>query len=417
MKNNNATDVHMQFDTSEVKEGGNQVTEMLTGLETIATNLCESISNAFHKVTDSMKNVADGTSSIVDSLGLVVEKMNEIIALMQVDQIETWLDSFSTGIDTVSFVLETASLGFQIGNIIYEGLGGGIGAIVGAVLGFVVALIINNWDTIKPFLVSVLEWIKTNIIQTAMNLVHKYIAFLQSMIRFVQNVFTAFTEFFQNAFVTDWTEQFGAIGSVLNAFFHNIESIWNAVRRIFDGILGYVRGVFSGDWEAVWESVVEVFSGIWDGMVACLRSPVNGFLSLINAMIYSVVDRINAVIDMINKLRFNVPDWVPEIGGTTFGFNIAPITAPQITYLAQGAVLPANRPFLAMVGDQKHGTNVEAPLATIQEALANVLAQQGMGGDIHITFTGDLAQLGRVLKPVIERENRRVGTSLVKGVM
>lgn len=48
MKNNNATDVHMQFDTSEVKEGGNQVTEMLTGLETIATNLCESISNAFH---------------------------------------------------------------------------------------------------------------------------------------------------------------------------------------------------------------------------------------------------------------------------------------------------------------------------------------------------------------------------------
>ena len=66
-----------------------------------------------------------------------------------------------------------------------------------------------------------------------------------------------------------------------------------------------------------------------------------------------------------------------------------------IPKLAQGAVLPANKPFLAMVGDQKHGTNVEAPLATIQEALANVLAQQGMGGDIHITFTGDLAQLGR----------------------
>ena len=394
MNNKNATDVHMQFDASEVKEGGNQVAEMLTGLEAIATNLCESVSNAFQKVTDSMKNVADGTSSIVDSLGLVVEKINEIIALMQTDQIETWLDSFSSDIDVLSAILGTASIGAEIGRAIGGNVGAAIGAGVGALLGLIIVLIIKNWDTIKAFLVSALEWIKTNIIQPAMNLVHKYIVFLQSLIRFVQNLFTAFTEFFRNAFVTDWTEQFGAFGSVLNAFFHNIESIWNAVKRIFDGILGYVKGVFSGDWEAVWESVVEVFSGIWDGMVACLRSPINGFLSLINAMIYSVVDRLNAVIDMINKLRFNIPDWVPEIGGTTFGFNIAPIQTSPIPYLAQGAVLPANKPFLAMVGDQKHGTNVEAPLATIQEALANVLAQQGMGGDIHITFTGDLAQLG-----------------------
>jgi hypothetical protein len=70
---------------------------------------------------------------------------------------------------------------------------------------------------------------------------------------------------------------------------------------------------------------------------------------------------------------------------------------------------------MAMVGDQKNGTNIEAPLATIQEALANVLAAQGTR-DINITFTGDLAQLARVLKPVIDRENSRVGGSLVKGV-
>ena len=77
--------------------------------------------------------------------------------------------------------------------------------------------------------------------------------------------------------------------------------------------------------------------------------------------------------------------------------------------------MPANRPFLAVVGDQRHGTNVEAPLSTIQAAVAEVMARQGTG-DINITFTGDLAQLGRVLKPVIERENRRVGGSLAKGV-
>ena len=50
--------------------------------------------------------------------------------------------------------------------------------------------------------------------------------------------------------------------------------------------------------------------------------------------------------------------------------------APKIPYLAQGAVLPANKPFLAVVGDQRHGTNVEAPLATIQEAVAVVMQDQ-----------------------------------------
>jgi hypothetical protein len=49
---------------------------------------------------------------------------------------------------------------------------------------------------------------------------------------------------------------------------------------------------------------------------------------------------------------------------------------PQIPYLAQGAVLPANKPFTAVVGDQRHGTNVEAPLATIQEAVAMVMGDQ-----------------------------------------
>ena len=52
------------------------------------------------------------------------------------------------------------------------------------------------------------------------------------------------------------------------------------------------------------------------------------------------------------------------------------VSAPQIPYLAKGAVLPAGKPFLAMVGDQHHGTNIEAPLSTIQEAVALVMEDQ-----------------------------------------
>ena len=71
-----------------------------------------------------------------------------------------------------------------------------------------------------------------------------------------------------------------------------------------------------------------------------------------------------------------MPDWVPGLGGETLGFHLRTLTAPQIPYLAKGAVLPANKPFLAVVGDQRHGTNVEAPLATIQEAVAVVMEEQ-----------------------------------------
>ena len=268
-----------------------------------------------------------------------------------------------------------------------------IGLVILAIVALiaVVAFLIANWDTVAAKAAEVWGIVKAK--------------------------FAEFGEFLNNVFAKDWTEQFGAFGHIMNAFFANVQNIWEAVKQIFTGVVDFVKSIFAGDWKAAWDSVIEIFGGIWDGMLAYVKMPINGIIGLINLLIRGAMDGINAVIGLINNLQFDIPDWIPKIGGTTFGFNIAPITAPQIPYLAQGAVLPANKPFLAMVGDQKHGTNVEAPLATIQEALANVLAQQGMGGDIHITFTGDLAQLGRVLKPVIERENRRVGTSLVKGVM
>jgi hypothetical protein len=61
------------------------------------------------------------------------------------------------------------------------------------------------------------------------------------------------------------------------------------------------------------------------------------------------------------------------VGGQVFGFALKQVTAPQIPYLAQGAVIPANQPFLAVLGDQKRGTNIEAPLGVIQEAVSLAL--------------------------------------------
>jgi hypothetical protein len=93
-------------------------------------------------------------------------------------------------------------------------------------------------------------------------------------------------------------------------------------------------------------------------------------------MVSRLAAALNAVVRTANKLSFTVPEWVPSLGGKKFGVNLPTVSAPQIPYLAKGAVLPANKPFMAMVGDQKHGTNIEAPLATIQEAVAMVMEDQ-----------------------------------------
>jgi len=131
---------------------------------------------------------------------------------------------------------------------------------------------------------------------------------------------------------------------------------------VLGGLTEFIAGALTGNWEKAWNGVKTVFKGF-----------VNGLIGLLNAMLTGLVSGVNAAVKALNKLKVDIPGWVPVYGGKSFGFNIKTLTAPQIPYLAQGAVLPPNKPFLAMVGDQKHGTNIEAPLATIEEAVASVV--------------------------------------------
>lgn len=153
-------------------------------------------------------------------------------------------------------------------------------------------------------------------------------------------------------------------------------------KTMFGGFADFVGGVFSGDMERA----AEGFKNIWRGAFNIIASILNGLLNLIELG--------------LNAIQIDVPDWVPFIGGRHFGFNV---NVPQIPYLAQGAVIPPNREFLAVLGDQHTGTNIEAPLETIKQALAEVMGQYG-GGDITIRFVGELAQLARVLTPEITRQ-------------
>lgn len=174
--------------------------------------------------------------------------------------------------------------------------------------------------------------------------------------------------------------------------------LYNTAKQILSGFITFISGVFTGDWNRAWEGVKEIFRGIWNRIVAILEGAIN-----------LIIGGINWMIRQLNKIQIKAPDW---LGGGTIGFNIPAISTVSIPRLAQGAVIPPNREFLAVLGDQKNGTNVEAPLETIKQAVAEVLSQNGSGGEIIIKFTGDLATLARVLTPEITRQQRRTQRAL-----
>ena len=137
--------------------------------------------------------------------------------------------------------------------------------------------------------------------------------------------------------------------------FDAIAPIVGSLIDVFSGLASYISGVFQGDWKKAWDGVVGVFKGI----------------------VNILIDALNIFIRGLNLIQFDLPDWdiLGSWAGKTFGIDI-----PEIPHLAQGAVIPPNREFMAVLGDQKHGTNIEAPLDTIKQAVAEVLAQVNVGG-------------------------------------
>lgn len=165
---------------------------------------------------------------------------------------------------------------------------------IGAVIAIGV-LLVSHWEEVKEIAGKVWDWIKGK--------------------------FEAFSNFLTSVFATDWSETFGFIGDLMNGFFASISNIWNSIKKIFNGIVDFVAGVFAGDWERAWDGIRGIFSGIWDGLVAIVKTPINGIISLING-----------VIGAINKISIKLPDWLPgDLGGKKLGFNIK-----KIPYLAQG---------------------------------------------------------------------------------
>lgn len=199
------------------------------------------------------------------------------------------------------------------------------------------------------FLSSPITWIVGGImllIGAIVLLWNKSDAFRQDVINMwntITSAFQSFDDFLSNIFSVDWSTAFGSFGNVVNAFLVNVKGVWDSIKRIFGGIIDFIGGVFSGDWDRAWQGVKNIFGGIMDGLGAAIKAPLNIVIGLINGAIQGINDAIS----------FQIPDWVPGLGGKGWQSNI-----PKINYLENGGIF--TRPTMIspniMTGEKNKGT-------------------------------------------------------------
>ena len=214
---------------------------------------------------------------------------------------------------------------------------------------------------------------------------------ISSIIASIMDLFTG---------ILDWIDE--KTGGRLKPWFETIGNLFSGLfdgfKQVLNGIIEFITGVFNNDWDKAWDGIKGIFKGIWNGIVSLLEGAVN-----------FIINGVNALIKGLNKvMNFKLPDW---LGGAQIGISIPEITTVSLPRLAQGAVIPPNREFLAVLGDQRSGTNIEAPLDTIVQAFR--LAMNDMNGmqNEAVLYIGE-QEMGKLIYRLNNQETRRIGVSL-----
>lgn len=232
-----------------------------------------------------------------------------------------------------------------------------------------------------------------------------------------------------------------AIGAIIGIIIVCIRH-WDEIKAVALDCWNKIKEAWNkaGDWfhKNVTEPIGNFFTGLWDGIKGAFtkafdfikkafKGYVNGWISMVESFINFFIKGINILVRGINKLSFDVPSWVPGIGGSKLGFNIPQVPQVQIPRLAQGAVIPPNQQFAAILGDQTHGRNLEAPEGLIRQIVreetgnvyndvlrainnSNLSRKAVIAGDVIM----DGQKVGRLVAKPVFKEGNRAGYIKVK---
>lgn len=284
--------------------------------------------------------------------------------------------------------------GIFAGNETAAGAFDGIVQMLQSVMGVVGQVVTFANTTVKPIIEGIFNFITQTVVPVILQTIQTVAQIIGQAIQFVMPVIRTLATILLNIGQV-------VVPSVLAAIAVFSEGISNAitgVKTIFEGVITFITGVFSGNWRQAWEGVRSIFTGIFDTLGALFKAPINAVITLINKAIAG-----------INGLNITIPDWVPGLGGKTFGLNI-----PEIPMLARGgftngASIAGEAGTEAVISFQRAVRREN--LATWAKAgellgvrpveLADIPAEGGFGGG-GITFAPQITIQGNADRSVID---------------
>lgn len=180
----------------------------------------------------------------------------------------------------------------------------------------------------------------------------------------------------------------GVLEGVIDGFFGLVRFVSDAVNSVVTVVKGFyqiVKGIFTGDFSSVMDGFKNIFKGAFNFVLTMAENFINFF-----------VRGINSIISGLNTLNFSIPDWVPlPIAGKRFGINIGKVPEVRLPRLATGSIVPPNKEFAAILGDNKTEPEVVSPLSTMKQALLEALQEAGVGGATEVVLKLDGKVLAR----------------------
>lgn len=158
-----------------------------------------------------------------------------------------------------------------------------------------------------------------------------------------------------------------SVGEIFIDVFNSIFDIIGGVIDALSGLVEFIAGTFTGDWDRAWNGIVQIFVGIWDALKSAVETFINATIKLINGLI----EGINSI---------SAPIGIPAI-------PTIPLFSLDVPQLAKGAVIPPNAPFMAMLGDQRNGTNIEAPADLIRQ----IVREESANAEL-LSYLADIAR-------------------------
>lgn len=315
--------------------------------------------------------------------------------------IVNFIQQWQSGFDAIKAVLTVIGSILAGVGLVLAGIAGWPAILVGAIVGAVAEIVIvikDNWAAISSWFAGIGNWINTNVIQPIIGLFEglalRVGQVFQGLWLIVQAVWKIVSEWFDTNVIKPVVKSFTDLGTKIAKIFsdlwNDIKKVWNDVATWFNNTIiqpsqeefqfffNFMKNNIITPLQKAWKTAVDAiagfFKGLWRGIVSGAVGAMNAVIDRIERKLNSVVNAINVVIRGFNA----VASWAAGVVGQNWGgVTLVPtvhLGRVQMPALASGAVIPPNAPFMAMLGDQKKGTNIEAPLDTIVQAMKQALS-------------------------------------------